>query len=814
MQPFSRAKVNSTEAVGVERRHSAAIVGRQEAPSPSRPNSPRAPLVFVRIVAWLAIFASAFVQPSFAAEQSAHEVIEQVRSALSDVENELKADNLTDSDLARLRQINDPLGGQLQTVIGDLTPRLAASDKRLAELSPKSKETAAAAPSDTLADELQTEQAKHDALDADLKLARALLLQTDEDANRIGASRRNLFAKQTFARSLSVLSPLLWVDLAREGARDMSVIAGLLSDWRRSLSTRLSVGQALGFLALTLALAASTAPARWIAARVLARDRNRPSPTRLRRALAALWTIIVLAGIPLAMLGVFAYALDAFDISDPQLQGAVYAALDGLRLIAIAYAFGRGLLAPREGRWRLINLGDRASTLLFRGLMFIAVVWSAERLLEAVAEATASLNISIASRALGATLIALAGVGVLRRIVDPRVQPPPGRDPWAPARTLAWVFIAVLFAAAALGYIAFAAFLVNHTLVVFAVGGSLYLADALVQESAQLLLEPDASIGLGLMTIIGLRRDTMEQIVVIAQGFARLAALITALVVTFAPFGLPSQDISTTLRDAYFGLTIGGVTISLSSLLTAGLVFIIGVIATRAVQNWLGQRYLPRTRLDDSVNHSIRAITGYVGIIIALLVSGARLGLDLQQFALVAGALSVGIGFGLQSIVNNFVAGLILLWERDIRVGDWVVVGAEQGFVRKIKARATEIETFERSTLVVPNSTLVTTSVKNWTLTDRLARIVVRINVAHESDAEAVRELLIAAARAQELVQTFPAPLALFSGFGDWSLMFDLYCYVDDALVAEKVHSELNFDVLRRLREAGIQLAAPYAKTA
>ena len=193
-----------------------------------------------------------------------------------------------------------------------------------------------------------------------------------------------------------------------------------------------------------------------------------------------------------------------------------------------------------------------------------------------------------------------------------------------------------------------------------------------------------------------------------------------------------------------------------------------------------------------------------------MLVSGATLGLDLEKFALVAGALSVGIGFGLQAIVNNFVSGLILLWERGIRVGDWVVVGADQGFVRRISVRATEIETFDRATLIVPNSTLVTGAVKNWMYADRIARIIISVNVAYESDPEQARELLIAAAKAQDTVLTIPAPLVLFSELGDWALKFQLICFVDDALMAERIRSELNFDVYRRMREAGLRI--PYPK--
>ena len=756
----------------------------------------------------LALWVAFAVGPSVAADETARQTIEAVRAALTDIENDLKSDNLTDGELARLREINDPLAARLQAVIVDATPRLEASRKRLAELKPKTKD--ATPTTDSASGELKDEQTKFDALDADLRSARALLLQTDDDAGRIGAARRDLFARQTFARSSSAFSPVLWSAMAREASRDASQIGALLSDWMHGLSQRLSEGQTLGFLALVLALIAISAPVRWLARRVIARDPAIASPTRLRRALAALWTIIVLAGIPLAMLSVLSYALDAFDISDPRLQSGVDAILDGLRMIAMAYAFAKGLLAPGEPNWRMFGLGNRGAALLFRYLMFTATVWAGARLLEAIAETTASLTISIASRALGAVLIGLGGIGTLRRIVDPRLASQPNRDAGAPARTLAWVFIALLLGAAVTGYIAFAAFLVNHTLFVFAIGGALFLADAIVQESTEEFLEPDTAFGHGLMTILGIRRDTIEQLVVIAQGFARVAALVAALVVAFGPPGLPSQDIVATMRAAYFGYTIGGVTISLSSLIAAAVAFVVAVVATRAAQSWLANRYLPRTRIDPSVSNSISTITGYLGLVIALLIGGSRLGIDLQQFEIVAGALSVGIGFGLQGIVNNFVSGLILLWERGIKVGDWVVVGAEQGFVRKINARATEIETFDRATLIVPNLTLVTGLVKNWMHTDRMARIVIAINVDFDADPEAVREMMIAAARSQDTVLTIPAPLVLFSEFGDWSYKFQLVCYVDDALMAERVKSELHFDLHRRIREAGLMMPRPF----
>ena len=646
--------------------------------APFRIDPLRNALVFARALRLLMIaaFAALLASPLLAADDTPRQTIEAVRSALADIDAALKSADLTASDLARLRAENDPLAARLQAVIADLTPRLEASRKRLAELKPAGKDTAATA--DSATDELKAEQAKHDTLDADLRSARALLLQTDEDAGRIGAMRRDHFAKQTFARSSSVLSPWLWTGLAREMPGNLATIGYILTDWTRGLQQRLTEGEALGFAALILALIAMTAPARWITRRVIARNPDATAPSRLKRALAASWTVIVLAGLPLAALGVVSYALDAFDISDPRMQPAFYGLLDGLRLIALANAFGRGLLAPGESNWRIYDLGNRASRLLFRFLIAAATIWGVERLVEAAADATASLNISIAARATAATLIALAAAATLRQIAHPAATPAPGRDPWAPARTLAWAFTVLLLGAALTGYIAFATFLIRQTFFVFATASVLFIVDTLIRESTEIFLKPDAAVGHGLMTMIGLRRETLEQVVVVVQGVARLAAVLAALLLAFGPFGLPSGDILATARAAYFGFTIGGLTISISSLIAAVVMFMVGLVATRAVQNWLSERYLPRTRLDAGVSNSIRTITGYVGVAIALLLGGARLGLDLQKFAIVAGALSVGIGFGLQSIANNFVSGLILLWERGIRVGDWVVVGANR----------------------------------------------------------------------------------------------------------------------------------------
>ena len=321
-----------------------------------------------------------------------------------------------------------------------------------------------------------------------------------------------------------------------------------------------------------------------------------------------------------------------------------------------------------------------------------------------------------------------------------------------------------MLAATVSSHIAFAAFVVNQAIYLTILASLLYLADVIVHDGAETLLRPELPVGARLLATVGLRRNALAQIAVIIQGMARVVIFVVAAAAVLGPWGVQSQDLFSTLRAAYFGFAVGGVTLSLSSLVAAAAVFGVVVLATRLIQKWLSSRLLPQTRLDPGVGNSISTIFGYLGMIAAVLLGGAQIGLDVQKLALVAGGLSVGIGFGLQTIANNFISGLILLWERGIRVGDWVVVGTDQGFVRRINARATEIETFDRATLIVPNSNFVTGVVKNWVHTDRVGRIIIAINVAYESDVEEVREILIAAAKAQDLVERHefrhPAPAA------------------------------------------------------
>ena len=197
------------------------------------------------------------------------------------------------------------------------------------------------------------------------------------------------------------------------------------------------------------------------------------------------------------------------------------------------------------------------------------------------------------------------------------------------------------------------------------------------------------------------------------------------------------------------------------------------------------------------------------GLVIAFITGVSMLGFDLSSLAIIAGALSVGIGFGLQSIVNNFVSGLILLFERPIKVGDWVVTSSGEGIVKKISVRSTEIETFERSSILVPNSELIANSVTNWTHKNRLGRVNIPVGVSYNEDPDRIIELLQSIPAKLDDVLEVPEPQVLFMGFGDSSLDFELRVFIADVQKSIITRSKVRVEIFKLFRDENVEIPFP-----
>ncbi|HEY0634416.1 MAG TPA: mechanosensitive ion channel domain-containing protein [Gammaproteobacteria bacterium] len=260
------------------------------------------------------------------------------------------------------------------------------------------------------------------------------------------------------------------------------------------------------------------------------------------------------------------------------------------------------------------------------------------------------------------------------------------------------------------------------------------------------------------------------------------------------------------------GFTVGSLTIvpariALALAILGLLLFLNGWFKARLTSRWLDGMPLERGARETMVT-----LSGYVGIVIAVLVALGVAGVEFSNLALIAGALSVGIGFGLQNIVNNFVSGLILLFERPVRIGDWVSVGTTEGYVKRISIRSTEIQTFDRAEVIVPNSDLISQQVTNFMLHDPRGRVRVPVGVAYGSDVYQVRDLLLKACSDHPLVITdgsSPVPKVLFRAFGESALDFELRCHITNIDSRMDVISDLNFAINDLFRAHDIEIPFP-----
>ncbi len=726
---------------------------------------------------------------------------------LDQIESTLGRPRLRYSDLNQIRDELLQLRSRLDDAAARLQPRLDA-DKAQANL-------LGAAPAAGQPPEPEQVAAGRAELNYHLGLltagqgaVNAAGLRIDTLLNTIQDVRRKNFASILLQPIPGLYAYQTWAKLPQDVPVAARKVYDLVANWWNDLLDRENVEHiAIGALFAALALSV-------LGIRIISRLRRRKdsdAPPFWHRASVAAGVLLFRA-LPVVGPAVFLYAMVAGTESLPErVDWLFYLTTQSIVIVFTVGALASVVFAPWAPQWRLVAISDKAAARLCGLVILLAAIYSVTTLLYVITRLVqAPFALTIAVALPSSLLLAGLVVALLRTPIE--------RGPDAavsklvkPVRIVAWAIVAAIVASALSGYLPLARFLAQQLVVTGSILAVVYLLLLWVDGFAQGLSDDGAVVGAWLKRIAGLEPARREQLALPISLALKFAVLILAVPLIMLQWGYSWPDIREWYRQLFFGFHIGSTEVTFGALLASVIVFGVGYAAARLFQGWLDAQVLLPAGISGGVRNSIRTGVGYIGILIAALAAVSYAGFNLSSIAIVAGALSVGIGFGLQNLVNNFVSGLILLAERPIRVGDLVVVGGEEGYVRKISVRSTELETFDRANVLIPNSYFISEKVKNWTFRNNIRRVSLPIGVAYGSDPHQVRAVLLKVAQDNPDVLKVPEPFVMLDEFAASSLNFTLYGYVGDISKAGSVRTELAMAILGAFKEAGIVI--PFGQT-
>lgn len=753
---------------------------------------------------------------SASAAQDPAQALATLSKQLDDIKTSFNSKSTTAS-LNDLRTQSGEIQQQADQLAQTLTPELESAQTRLTVLGPA---PAAGAPPETPAVSQQRRQLEREKTKLDGQIKQAQLLSQDavKFASQVVEAHNEQFQAQLGSRTNSPLGIAFWRDLKKSFPDDIARIERAKDLLLEDAGIAWEPDNRQPLLLCLIGALLLIVPGRWLAERLALAIASRYMPDgHLRRsAMTAIFTLTVTLSIGLAAWLVH-QGFNWNDTLDEEVETFVQGLVRMTFFSAFVAGLGRSLLSVQRPSWRLPALTKFTA----RSLRWFPWLLAGAFLLLGFLErlntlAGASLPATVCTRAFLALLVTgLVGVALTRAKRARTTQRQQGEKPPQHALWVGGLFgvamlgVVVAWLAVLTGYVALGFFISWQMLWIGMIVASLYMLSHLQRDLFHTLLNPHGRSGQRLQSTFSIQPHTLEQGSTVLSAVAQILLLLVAVGTLLVPFGGGPQDIFAHIGNVFSSLKVGQLTIKPGAIFNALLVFALGMVAVRIVRRWLAEQLLPKTTLDIGMQNSIVTLINYVAVVIVVALALRTADVSLESLTWIASALSVGIGFGLQAIVSNFISGLILLAERPVKVGDWVSMPGVEGDIRRINVRATEIQLSDRSTMIVPNSQFITQNLRNVTHGNALGRVKLSLPMPLDTDAAKVREIMLEALHANESTLDTPAPAVTLDDVTTTAMTFTGVAYVHSPRDASAVKSALLFDILSRLAKAQLPLSTP-----
>lgn len=737
--------------------------------------------------------------------------VEEARTRLTGLREQVEKNLQEDGVLADLKVKADALVREALAITVDLRPRIDAIQGRLTELGAPPAE-GQPAESASVAEERSRLNAARAEVNALTGQAEDLSIEAKTLSDRISDTRRALFTSRLLEHT--DINGSVLEDALQSFSADVERVQRSILSWLTFVFKFKALPLAIAVL-LSMALASLILFVEYrLFGRINRRDLSIESPSYLSRFSVAFFSTILPSLALSFFLASTYFLLDTFNVLRTDIAPIIASVFALIGLVFFVMAISRAVLAPAAPHWRLVKLSNKGARDLSIAIFLMALVNGLDYVVSVMNETYSSPVVLTVMRSFASSVVIgllLFFVSFLRPVLAETGDPSVRGRPWPRAVAITLRIVgAVLILAAAIGYVGLARFLATQIVLTGAVLATMYIGILTGKAISAPNQFGETRVGRFIGRRFRLSAVGLDQSGIGAGLVIYAFALVTGIPLILMSWGFQPRDLQLWLFNLFTEINVGTIRISIFGILGGILLFAAGLVVTRWFQKWLDGNVMARSHIDGGVRNSVKTGVGYLGTGIAGIIGISAAGIDLSSLALVAGALSLGIGFGLQNIVSNFVSGLILLVERPFKVGDHVITGVNEGIVKRISVRATEIETFRRQSIIVPNSELINAPLGNWTHRNRMQRSEVPVSVAYDADPQEVIDVLLAVVNERSDVLRNPEPHVEFLRFGASSLDFELRFHLADIANGLRVRNEVRIEILRRFRARDIVMPYPH----